>query len=322
MNFKSGFRVYYDGGNSGGTGGSEPGGAGGTGTTPGSLLTGDSGTPAGGKSDAGAGGGGSTDFKLPDNWDYRSVLPPELKESPSAKKYANIAELVRGADNLQQFVGRPADHLVELPPNAPPEARRSALEKMGLPKDIAAYKIEAPKAGADLLKLDHPNFKALTEVAFKAGILPDQFQGVIEQFGGLLAQGQKDMAEAEIKRNSDNIEALKAELGEAFDGDVAAANFAVGKLGGDELRASINRAGLGTDGPLLKMLAKVGKMLAEDEGGGDKPGGFGDGMTPQAAKDEGQRLLQEAINEPNLMKRREIEKKAQEFFAKAERRPK
>lgn len=321
MNFKSGFRVYYDGAD-GGNGS----GAGAGGGAP-SLLDGNSG---GGNGNAGGTGGtpsadggtGATDFKLPDNWDYRSVLPPELKESPSAKKYANIAELVRGADNLQQFVGRPADHLVELPPNAPPEARRSALEKMGLPKDIAAYKVEAPKAGADLLKLDHPNFKALTEVAFKAGILPDQFQGVIEQFGGLLAQGQKDMAEAEIKRNSDNIEALKAELGEAFDGDVAAANFAVGKLGGDELRASINRAGLGTDGPLLKMLAKVGKMLAEDEGGGDKPGGFGDGMTPQAAKDEGQRLLQEAINEPNLMKRREIEKKAQEFFAKAERRPK
>ncbi|MEK9810505.1 MAG: hypothetical protein VW362_08655 [Candidatus Nanopelagicales bacterium] len=226
---------------------------------------------------------------------------------------------MRGFDHASQFIGRPTDHLVELPPNAPPEAQRAALEKMGLPKDIAAYKIDQ-KAVGEAIKLDAPGMKTLTEAAFKAGVLPKQLEGLLGTFNGMIEQGQKEMAEAEIKRNGDNIAKLKEELGEAFDGDVAAANFAVGILGGVPLRESLNRAGLGTDGPVLKMLAKVGKILAEDEGGGDKPGDFGTGMTPDAAKAEGQRLINQAINEPNLTKRRELEMKAQEFFAKAEKR--
>jgi hypothetical protein len=242
-----------------------------------------------------------------------------LKESPSAKKYANIEELVRGFDHASQFIGRPTDHLVELPPNATPEVQRAAFEKMGLPKDIAGYKLDQ-KAVGESIKLDAPGMKTLTEAAFKAGVLPKQLEGLLGTFNGMIEQGQKDMAAAEIERNSQNIEALKNELGEAFDGSVAAANFAVGKLGGDPLRESLNRAGLGTDGPVLKMLAKVGKMLAEDEGGGDKPGDFGSGITPDDAKAEGQKLINQAINEPNLTKRRELETKAQEFFAKAEKR--
>ncbi len=321
MKMSSSFRVYYDGaGGDGGAGG----GAGGAGAPTGSLI-GEGGTPAGGggKPNEGAGEGGTTnaEFKLPDGWDYRSVLPPELKESPSAKKYANIAELVRGFDNAQQFLGRPTEHLVELPPNAPPEAQRAALEKMGLPKDIAAYKLDAEAVGKNI-QLDAPGMKTLTEAAFKAGVLPKQLEGLLGTFNGMIEQGRTDMANAEIKRNADNIAALKEELGEAFDGDVAAANFAVQKLGGKELMESINKAGLGTDAPLLKMLAKVGKMLGEDEGGGDKPGDFGGGMTPEAAKDEGQRLLKEAIDIQGTdpLKARELNKKAQEFFARAEKR--
>lgn len=325
MKASSSFRVYYDGeggdGGAGGSGAGADGGGGAAGGEGGTLLNGDKGGKSGegGKPDAGAGAGGANDFKLPDNWDYRTTLPPELKESPSAKKYANIAELVRGADNLQQFVGRPTDHLVDLPPNAAPEVHRSALEKMGLPKDVAGYKLDQ-KAVGENIKLDSPGMKTLTEEAFKAGILPKQFESILGSYDKMVAQAQKDMADQEIKRNGDNIAKLKEELGEAFDGDVAAANFAVKKLGGDELRESINKAGLGTDAPLLKMLSKVGKMLAEDEGGGDKPGDFGGGLTPDAAKEEGQKLLRQAIDEPNLMKRRDIEKKAQEYFAKAEKR--
>jgi hypothetical protein len=230
---------------------------------------------------------------------------------------------VRGADNLQQFVGRPTEHLVELAPNATPEAKRAALEKMGLPKEIGAYELKPLKGdAANLLKTDHPNFAVLKETAFKLGILPDQFQGFVEGFGDLVVKGQQDMAAAEIDRTAKNIEALKAELGEAFDGDVAAANFAVKKLGGEELAASINKAGLGTDAPLLRMLSKVGKMLAEDEGGGDKPGGFGEGITPASAKEQAQELLKQAINETDQMKRRELNAKAQDLFARAEKRAK
>jgi len=320
-----GMIIRYEGEGNGGAGGD--GGAGSTG----SLLTGGdggTGSPGAGTGNPGSGeqNGGEV-FKLPDGWDYRTALPPELKESPSAKKYANIEELVRGFDNAQQLIGKPTERLVEIPPNIDDAGRMAVLEKMGHPKNFADYKIEAPKGAEQVLKIDSPNFKALAEVAHKAGVHPTQFQGIIDTFGQQIVAGQKEMADAEIQRNADNVTALKTKWGEAFDSKVSAANTAIDKLGGDKagvdaLRESINRSGLGTDGPLLDMLSKVGEMLAEDATGGDGGGGITAPMTPSAAKDEGTRILQEAIGlmGTNPIKARELNLKAQEFFAKAEKR--
>lgn len=319
-------KVRYDEGGAG-NGGAGAGAGGGTGES--SLLNGGgAGTGTGKEGAAGAGAGagtGATEFKLPDNWDYRTTLPPELKDSPSAKKYGSIVDLVRATDSAQQMIGKPLDRLVEIPPNADATVRQQVMERLGLPKNSTDYKVEAVKGAEDHLKVDSPNMKALAEIAHKEGILPSQFQAVVNKFGGILAEGHKAIETAEIQRNADNIAALKTKWGEAFDGKVAAANFAVEKLGGDKagvdaLRESINRGGLGTDGPLLNMLATIGEMLNEGGEGGDKQNGIGLGMTPENAKAEGMRLLNEALNEKDQMKRRDLNAKAQEFFAKAEKR--
>jgi hypothetical protein len=317
-------KVRYDGEGGGEGGAGNEGGAGKEGAGNPSLLNGGT----GGAGEAGAGNTGGTppaEFKLPDNWDYRTALPPELKESPSAKKYGSLPDLVRSLDSAQQMIGKPLDRLVEIPPNADATVRQQVMERLGLPKNLPDYKIEAVKGAEDHLKVDSPNMKALIEVAHKEGILPGQMQAVINKFGGILAEGHKTIEAAEIQRNADNVTALKAKWGEAFDGKVAAANFAVEKLGGDKagvdaLRESINRGGLGTDGPLLNMLATIGEMLNEGGEAGDKQNGIGIGMTPDNAKAEGMRLLNEAMNEKDQMKRRDLNAKAQEFFAKASKR--
>jgi hypothetical protein len=317
-------KVRYDGEGGGEGGAGNEGGAGKEGAGNPSLLNGGT----GGAGEAGAGNTGGTppaEFKLPDNWDYRTALPPELKESPSAKKYGSLPDLVRSLDSAQQMIGKPLDRLVEIPPNADATVRQQVMERLGLPKNLPDYKIEAVKGAEDHLKVDSPNMKALIEVAHKEGILPGQMQAVINKFGGILAEGHKTIEAAEIQRNADNVTALKTKWGEAFDGKVAAANFAVEKLGGDKagvdaLRESINRGGLGTDGPLLNMLATIGEMLNEGGEAGDKQNGIGIGMTPDNAKAEGMRLLNEAMNEKDQMKRRDLNAKAQEFFAKASKR--
>jgi hypothetical protein len=316
-------KVRYDGEGGGEGGAGNEGGAGKEGAGNPSLLNGGTGKEGGAGNDGGA--GGTNDFKLPDNWDYRTALPPELKESPSAKKYGSLPDLVRSLDSAQQMIGKPLDRLVEIPPNADATVRQQVMERLGLPKNLPDYKIEAVKGAEDHLKVDSPNMKALIEVAHKEGILPGQMQAVINKFGGILAEGHKTIEAAEIQRNADNVTALKTKWGEAFDGKVAAANFAVEKLGGDKagvdaLRESINRGGLGTDGPLLNMLATIGEMLNEGGEAGDKQNGIGIGMTPDNAKAEGMRLLNEAMNEKDQMKRRDLNAKAQEFFAKASKR--
>jgi len=308
-------RALYDGegGGDGGTGA----GAGGTGNSllGGAGAGGSGGTGTGGSAAGGAGTGGSEDFKLPDNWDYRTALPENLRTGVAAK-YANLADLVTGAENAQKLIGKPIDRLVEIPPNADPETRRGVLSKLGLPEKLDDYKVSAPKKGGDFVDVSKPAFAKLRETAHGLGILPDQLQGLVEVIGESTQAGYEATVAAGNEKHANNIKALQTELGETFDKTVADANLGIMRIGGQELVDALNGAQMGTDPVLLKAFAKVGAMLAEDGGGGDKDGG-GDGpLNPSALRGQANDLIQLAIDEKNPVKRRELEAKAAKLFAR------
>ncbi|MGD9724403.1 MAG: hypothetical protein AB7U76_24455 [Pirellulales bacterium] len=245
-----------------------------------------------------------------------------MRENTVAKKYATLEELVRGADHAQQMIGKDPSTLVEIKDGMTDEQRQGVFHKLGLPKDIKDYKIEAPKEGGDLMKLDHDNFKALAGAAHKLGILPGQFQGLLNLFSSQVAAGQKAHIQQEAGRHASNIQALKAELGETFDMTVSRANAAIKALGeSDEgvaaLQTEINSAGLGTSPALLKALAKVGAMLEEEGGGGDKGAGGGP-KTPHALLDEARALTQRSIDEKNPIEARRLQVEASKIYERIE----
>lgn len=323
--------ILFDGaaaGAGGGDGGAGAGGAGGGNPGGGSpSLLGGGQPPAAGAPAPGAGGGAPAvgqeqSFKLPDNWDWRTALPETMRENSTAKKYATLEELVRGADHAQQMIGKDPSTLVEIKDGMTDEQRMGVLHRLGLPKDPAAYKVEAPKDGGDLLQVDHPNFKTLAGEAYKLGILPGQFQGLLNLFGKQVADGQKNMIAQEAGRHANNISALKTELGEAFDLTVGRANAAIKALGETDegiaaLQQEINGAGLGTSPALLKALAKVGAMLDEEGGGGDKGNGGGP-KTPSALLDEARALTQKSIDEKNPVEARRLQQEAQRIYQRIE----
>lgn len=317
------------GGNAGGgDGGAGAGGAGGGNSGGGSpSLLGGGQPAAAGTSATGTGSGTSAvgqeqGFKLPENWDWRTALPETMRENATAKKYATLEELVRGADHAQQMIGKDPSTLVEIKDGMTDEQRQGVFHRLGLPKDPAEYKVAAPKDGGDLLQIDHPNFKTLAGTAHKLGILPNQFQGLLDIFGKQVAEGQKNMIAQEAGKHAKNIEGLKAELGEAFDLTVGRANDAIKALGETEegvaaLQREINEAGLGTSPALLKALAKVGAMLDEEGGGGDK-GGSGGPRTPSALLDEARKLTQQSIDEKNPVEARRLQLEAQKIYQRVE----
>ena len=310
-------RALYDGE---GDGGSGTGGAGGTligdaNGSGGAGAGGDGGSGAGGTPAGGSGGAGAGDeFKLPDNWDYRTALPENLRTGVAAK-YANLADLVTGAENAQKLIGKPIDRLVEIPPNADAETRRGVLSKLGLPEKLDDYKVSAPKKGGDFVDVSKPAFAKLREAAHGLGILPDQLQGLVEVIGESTQAGYDATIVAGNEKHANNIKALQAELGETFDKTVADANLGIMRVGGQELVDALNGAQMGTDPVVLKAWAKVGAMLAEDGGGGDK--GDGDGaLNPSALRGQANDLIQLAIDEKNPVKRRELEQKAAKLYAR------
>lgn len=307
-------RALYDGEGDGGGGASA--GAGDSGAT---LLGGSGGDGAGGAGGTpAAGADGKTvpaDFKLPDGWDYRTALPENLRTGV-ASKYASLADLVTGAENAQKLIGKPIDRLVEIPPNADAETRRGVLSKLGLPEKLDDYKVSAPKKGGDFVDVSKPAFAKLREAAHGLGILPDQLQGLVEVIGESTQAGYDATVVAGNEKHANNIKALQAELGETFDKTVADANLGIMRVGGQELVDALNGAQMGTDPVLLKAFAKVGAMLAEDGGGGDKDTG-GDGpLNPSALRGQATELIQQAIDEKNPVKRRELEAKAAKLFSR------
>lgn len=312
-------RALYDGEGDGGSGG---GGAAGTllgGSNGGGNGGAAGGTGAGGAGGAGAAGGndGGEGFKLPDNWDYRTALPENLRTGVAAK-YASLADLVTGAENAQKLIGKPIERLVEIPPNADAETRRGVLSKLGLPEKLDDYKVSAPKKGGDFVDVSKPAFAKLREAAHGLGILPDQLQGLVEVIGESTQAGYDATVAAGNEKHANNIKALQTELGETFDKTVADANLGIMRIGGQELIDALNGAQMGTDPVVLKAFAKVGAMLAEDGGGGDKDTG-GDGpLNPSQIRGQATDLIQQAIDEKNPVKRRELEAKAAKLFSRLE----
>lgn len=313
MNGSVKMRALYD-GEGGGDGGGSGGGAGGT-----SLFGG--GASGGGASDnsppdnsGGTGGGADGGFKLPDNWDYRTALPENLRTGVAAK-YQNLGDLVTGFENAQKLIGKPVDRLVEIPPNADADTRRNVLTKLGLPERVEDYKLSAPKKGADFVDVSKPAFAKLAQAAHGLGILPDQLQGLLEVIGESTQAGYDATVAAGNEKHANNIKALQAELGETFDKTVAAANLGVMRVGGQALVDALNGAQMGTDPVILKAFAKVGEFFEEDGGGGDK-GGEGAALNPSQLRAQANELLQKAIDEKNSMKRREYEQEAAKLFAR------
>lgn len=307
-----------DGGGGAGTGNSNGGGAGnsllnaGNGAGAGSGNSGNSGG-SGGSAGTGDDGGG---FKLPDNWDYRTAIPENLRAGVAAK-YQNLTDLVNGFENAQKMIGKPVDRLVEIPPNADADQRRAVLSKLGLPEKVEDYKLAAPKKGAEFVDVSKPAFAKLASAAHGLGILPDQLQGLLEVIGESTQAGYDANVVAGNAKHAENIQALRTELGETFDAVVASANLGIMRVGGQELVTAINSAQMGTDPVILKAFAKVGEFYAEDGGGGDK-GGDNIPMNPHQLRSQAQDLLQKAIDTKNPMERKKFQEDAARLFARLE----
>lgn len=311
-------RALYDGegeGNGGGSGGGSGNSLlGGTGGAGGTVDPGAGGAGGAGNSGGAGGSDGAGAFKLPDDWDYRTALPENLRTGVAAK-YANLADLVTGAENAQKLIGKPIDRLVEIPPNADAETRRGVLSKLGLPEKLDDYKVSAPKKGGDFVDVSKPAFAKLREAAHGLGILPDQFQGLVEAIGESTQAGYDATVVAGNEKHANEIKALQTELGETFDKFIGDAQLGIERIGGQELIDAINGAQLGTNPVLLKAFAKVAEFYAEDGGGGDKDN-ENTPMNPSQLRGQATDLIQQAIDEKNPVKRRELEAKAAKLFAR------
>lgn len=274
----------------------------------------------------GGNGGSNNGPALPDGTflatDFKAALPEDLRGHSSLAKINTLEEMGRSFIAAQHFIGKDTSNLVEFPAEGDKEGLRALQTRMGLPKEATTetYKLEAP---ADLPETIAKGFDpagplaaSFVKMSHDLGLLPEQARGLYNWYATTSSQAVRDEEVQDKETDAGNISKLRAEFGIAFDQKLAAADFAISKLGGDPLREAINKAGLGTDIPMMKALAHVGKIMEEDSIEG-LTGGTGEGtlvfsgkLTPDEAKIKADDLTQRAINETNPRERRRLSEEA------------
>lgn len=261
---------------------------------------------------------------LPDNFDFKSILPDDIKGHTSIGKLNltgkdGLVGFAKSYIHAQSMIGGDPNRMVQIPEKIDAATRKDILKRMGLPADQSGYKLEPLPDAVPWLSPDEPLAKGLVAKAAEFGMFPDQVQGLYGWFAGEMTKAAKEQHATQTKADADNIEGLRKEWGDAYDSNVRAANHAINKLGGDDLRNAINDAGLGAHPAVVKALATVGKMFAEAGSGGDKGqgAGFASALTPAEASAKAKELLAAAMDEKNQFKRRQLHEEAQKYFTMA-----
>lgn len=239
------------------------------------LMEGEPGAAGGG---AGPGEGGAPPPASKVEWSQvYSSLPDDLKNDPSLKTITSVEGLAKSFIHGQKAIGK--DKIVVPDKHATPDDYKAIFHKLGVPEKIEDYKMNLGE-GVDT---DTEVLKAVTQMAHAQGILPWQMENVVKGFNELAAKQQKAQEEAYEAHQTEQINALKKEWGQAFDDQSKRANVAMKHLlpNAEDQQALID-AGLGSNPALLKAFANAAKLLKEDVFVGQGEGKLA-GLTPQAA---------------------------------------
>ena len=207
--------------------------------------------------------------------DWRSSLPPELRDSASIQDVPDVATLVKNYENTKAMVGNSvripseeagvddlnafAQKLVEKshlglmrrPDMDNPDSLADVYKALGRPEDTSGY--EAPEG------VDAEAFGALAEKALELGLTTKQFQ---EMASAQAQQSQELIKQIENKR-LDSVHQVKGEWGNAFPEKVArAAQVAQATGAPQELIEAIQ--GNKVNGATLRWLDNVANSLGAE----------------------------------------------------------
>lgn len=243
---------------------------------------------------------------------WYSSLPEDLRTNATLHGIRGVEDLARAYVGVHGLLGKDPSRLVELP--ADDAGQRALFQKLGLPEKPEDYKLaDVPEVG-EHGKATGDAAKWLAQTAHEIGILPSQAQALFEKYAGQVHAAEQAVLAKQAETANANVAALQAELGQAFDQEVAAANVAARKFG---LVEALNDAGVGTNPAVIKALAALGKTLAEGGEGGPGKGSSGGKLSPDAARAKANSLMEQAVAAKDPLERQRLHAEASRFYKMA-----
>ena len=209
---------------------------------------------------------------------FAEMLPEALKESPALKGVKDVADLATqfvnqqslignsvriptedsGTDQVNAFYAKLADvpGVVRLPGDeADAETQRAFLDKTGVPRTAAEYKLNAPEG----VTLDAQYTQRLTENGIALNWSNDQINKVLT----MELEGQQTADEAATVYATQSQAALKAIWGADYDVRAAGAKNAYRILTEEMPEHADGLAQVATNPIIVKMLSDINETLQE-----------------------------------------------------------
>lgn len=189
----------------------------------------------------------------------------EIGSHPSLASFSDNAEgllnVAKSHVNVQPMIG--LDKIPIPGKDSPPEIRRQAFHKLGLPEKQEDYKYERPGLPEGYPMNDELEGKLVAK-AFEVGILPDQLKAIFDvyydeagkDFVALSEQSQADMDKMDA--------ALRRKYGRAYEQNAAMADKVITQFADDQFKTFLEDSGLGNHPAMVDFLVTVGKSISPD----------------------------------------------------------
>lgn len=187
------------------------------------------------------------------NW--HGELDPELGQLVQQKGWRSVHDALTSYRHLERLVG---GERVALPPaDASDEAWAPVWDKLGRPKEAAAYPLTAPEGKP----YDPATVEWFRDLAHRIGLTSTQAQALHDGFLARLPAAEAPAQE--VPRGPDPAESLRALWGHRHEANMASARRAYAAFLAEEAPFHDIADAIG-ETALMQMLAKVGRMIGED----------------------------------------------------------
>ena len=159
--------------------------------------------------------------------DFLSMIPEDLREHPSLNPIKDVSNLARSYVNAQRLIG--ADKLA-FPANPTDEDLDKIYGKLGRPESSEGYEIVA-----DGVVISEDGAKSYAEMAHNLRLTPDQANGILEYYKGMVSSASEVNIQAETQQRNSTEMALRQEWGDEFDAKLTDAGKVAKQFGGGEL---------------------------------------------------------------------------------------
>jgi len=195
--------------------------------------------------------------------DWRTEIPEEIRGHKSLETITDVGQLAKSFVNAQSMIG--ADKVAIPGKYATDDDWGVVYDKMGRPAESSGYELENKIAEGQA-----ENSEMITgfkDIAHKLGLQTKQAQGLLNWFNETTAQEPID-PNAMIIKQQQTVDALKKEMGAAFDDNIALGNGILSEFGPDDIvTLKMEDGSLFGDNPdVIRMMSKLGRFLKEKVG--------------------------------------------------------